>query len=51
MTEHNCDIGSDSSQYPVVLRVGGTRTGVHSLVIYIYIYTHTHAILFSKEMA
>lgn len=36
MIEHNCDIRSDSSQYPVVLRVGGTRTRVHTVVIYIY---------------
>ena len=40
MIERNCDIRSDSSQYPVVLRVGGTRTGVHTVVIYIYIYIY-----------
>ena len=38
MIEHNCDVRSDSSQYPVVLRVGGTKTGAHTVVIYIYIY-------------
>jgi hypothetical protein len=34
--EHNCDVRSDSSQYPVVLWVGGTRTGAYTVVIYIY---------------